>query len=150
MIATPERILIRVFENLRIEGDCWLSQRSTVRGYPQIGWSENGKNHMRLAHRVAWEAVNGPIPGDLTVDHMRTICIGPPCIRPEHLRLLPNFENSRRTGGRDWPLGECAHGHPNSELVQYRTQRMCGTCKKIRDREYTELRRMRRVLALEA
>jgi hypothetical protein len=91
---------------------------------------------MRLAHRVAWEAVNGLIPDEMTIDHMRTICIGPPCIRPEHLRVLPLFENSRRTYGRDWPLGECVNGHPNSDLVQAGPQRRCRECHKIRMRRW--------------
>jgi hypothetical protein len=130
-----------VFLDLDVVGECWLSRRSTIRGYPQIGWGEGGKNYMRLAHRVAWEAVNGLIPDEMTVDHMRTVCIGPPCIRPDHLRILPNFENARRQYGRDWPLGECAHGHPNSEMVQYKTQRVCGVCKRENARAWARQNR---------
>ncbi len=35
-----------------------------------------------LAHRVAWEIVNGPIPAGLVIRHM---CNNPCCVNPEHL-----------------------------------------------------------------
>jgi hypothetical protein len=49
----------------------------------------------------------------MTIDHT---CKEKRCVRVDHLRLLDNYENGRRTSGRDWPLGQCINGHPNSDL----------------------------------
>lgn len=93
---------------------CWISGYSVAsHGYAQIGWQENGGRWMVLAHRASWERSNGPVPPGMTLDHL---CKEKRCVNPDHLRLLDNFENGRRTHGRDWGEGECANGHPNSFL----------------------------------
>lgn len=46
----------------------------------------------RLAHRVAWEVANGPIPDDLTIDH---ICQNTSCVNVEHLQLMSRADNTR-------------------------------------------------------
>lgn len=135
---TPQRVIERALSHIEVVGECWHSTYSISRssnrrsaiGYPQIGWQDDGNRYMRHIHRVAWESANGLIPDGMTVDHIHSICPGPPCVRPSHLRLLTNFENARRTNGRDWPLGFCAKGHPNSELRRIGKQMMCQECKK--------------------
>ncbi|MFP5368909.1 MAG: HNH endonuclease signature motif containing protein [Actinomycetes bacterium] len=95
-------------------------------GYAQIGWNEGGHRRVTLVHRVVWASTHGPIPGHLTVDHM---CKNRQCMNVEHLRLLSNYENARRTGGRDWPLGRCINGHPNANLKKYEDGRThCSIC----------------------
>jgi hypothetical protein len=82
---------------------------------------------MVLAHRAAWEHHRGAIPADVTVDH---VCKNKRCVNPGHLRLLDNFENGRRTFGRDWELGTCARGHSNELLVTLPSgRRRCATCR---------------------
>ena len=96
---------------------CWISTYSVAsHGYAQIGWQCPGRGKVvgTTAHRAAWTYYHGQIEPGSTVDHM---CKERRCVRPDHLRLLSNFENARRTSGRDWPLGQCVNGHPNSELT---------------------------------
>lgn len=109
---------------------CWISTYSRAsHGYAQVGWSEKtltARNRMTTAHRAAWVHHSGKqIPEGMTVDHM---CKNRPCVNPGHLRLLTNFENARRTSDRDWPLGRCINGHPNSELREFSGRLHCRIC----------------------
>jgi len=93
-------------------------------GYGQFRY--NGRNG--YAHRYAWERTNGPIPDDLTVDHL---CRVRRCANIDHLELVPRVENYLR-GVRI--RTHCANGH---EYTPENTQRkrgieqrrMCKTCK---------------------
>lgn len=70
-------------------------------GYGQFSYG--GKNG--YAHRYAWERVHGPIPGDLTVDHL---CRVRNCVNVEHLELTDRVDNYlRAVAVRD----ECPNGH---------------------------------------
>lgn len=50
----------------------------------------------RMAHRVFWEQLKGPIPGDLEIDH---ICHTPACVKVSHLRLATRQQNARHRQG---------------------------------------------------
>lgn len=80
---------------------------------------------MLLAHRAIWQHVHGAIPEGMTVDH---ICHERRCINVDHMRLLTNYENARRTAGRDWPVGECVNGHSNDLLRQFGKRTHCSIC----------------------
>lgn len=125
-VAVPENVAQRAITNMDKQADgCWISKYSVMStGYAQIGWSvkeadlrpgRRGRNEMVLAHRAAWVAVNGQVPLGMTIDHL---CKTRRCVNPEHMRLLPNYENARRTAGRDWPLGFCANGHDATHLYE--------------------------------
>jgi hypothetical protein len=124
----PDRVKQRAYEKWEADADCWISTYSTAsHGYAQIGWQTKQERKVVLAHRAAWEHVNGPVPPGMTIDHL---CKQRRCVNPQHLRVLDNFENARRTSGRDWPMGECANGHPNSELyTQPSGKIVCRPCK---------------------
>lgn len=80
--------------NLLSEGGCWLWTAATnPKGYGWF-WLE-GK--VPLAHRVAWEMVNGPVPAGLQLDHRHTCPKN--CIRPSHLRLTTNKQNHENLPG---------------------------------------------------
>lgn len=106
---------------------CHISTYSTAsHGYAQIGWNHEKVRTVTLVHRVVWAIHHGTIPRDLTVDHM---CKNRRCMNVQHLRLLSNYENGRRTRGRDWPLGRCVNGHPNEHLKKYGNGRThCSIC----------------------
>ena len=65
---------------------CWVWLHTIqVRGY--------GVAHGKLAHRVMYEAVNGPIPDGLQIDHL---CENKPCVNPAHMEPVTMAENLRR------------------------------------------------------
>lgn len=135
-VLVPERVARRAYENVTPgPNGCWISTYSVgSHGYAQVGWQDS-KVHTVLAHRAAWVHVNGQMPLGMTLDHL---CKTRRCVNPDHLRLLPNYENARRTGGRDWPLGYCPNGHPNSLLVRSGTKgpMTCGECVRAKQAQY--------------
>lgn len=87
-----------------------------------------------LAHRLVWMHTDGPIPEGMTVDHT---CKNKKCVERSHLRLLTNFDNARRTSGRDWPLGQCINGHSDEHLyTQPNGRTRCRICKREYQRQY--------------
>lgn len=142
-VPVPERVAQRAYERVDVdENGCWISRYSVAsHGYAQIGWQDT-KVHMVLAHRAAWVHVNGQMPLGMTLDHL---CKTRRCVNPDHLRLLPNYENARRVAGGDWPLGYCANGHPNSARTERivvgksgrkRVGTICEPCRSIYSRRY--------------
>jgi hypothetical protein len=122
-------------------GDCLISDYSAgSHGYAQIGWTEEGKSIVTVAHLAIWRYHNGEPPEGQTVDH---ICRRKKCIEPRHFRLIPNFENARRTNGRDWPMGQCVNGHGNEHLRSINGGRKlaCSICKSDWNRRYNQKRR---------
>lgn len=113
------------------ENGCYVSTYSIgSHGYAQKTWiwkDEDGRKRTAgtTAHRAAWRFWQGPIPGGMTIDHL---CKNRRCVRREHLRMTTNHENARRTSGRDWPMGECINGHPNSELRLWSGRLRCRIC----------------------
>jgi HNH endonuclease len=113
---------------------------TTRDGYARMTWREEGRQFGVLVHRASWVHFDGQIPDGLTVDHH--VCNRHTCVKRSHLRLLTNFENARRTNGRDWPLGQCAHGHSNNELrLDPRGRRECAPCAIASERRYNATRR---------
>lgn len=135
----PTRVAERAFSSwVPGDGGCRISTYSVAsHGYAQIGWRaiETGKMTGTTAHRAAWVHINGQIPDGMTVDH-RPTC-DPRCVHVKHLRLLTNFENGRRTQGRDWPVGQCINGHDNSLLrTQPNGRTRCKVCRAQYQRDY--------------
>jgi hypothetical protein len=124
-----ERAYKRIMETATpSESGCLVSTYSTgSHGYTQA-W--DGQTVV-LAHRVVWEHHNGPIEDGWTVDHT---CHNKRCVNVEHLRYLTSLDNARRNkAGRDWPLGQCVNGHPDSiywrPKSETRTKGYCHACR---------------------
>lgn len=121
-VPVPERVAERAYTNVDKQTDgCWISRYSVAsHGYSQIGWQTKTSRHVVLGHRAAWVHVSGQVPLGMTLDHL---CKERRCVNPEHLRMLPNFENARRTEGKDWGMGVCANGHSSENLIAISTRR---------------------------
>ena len=128
-LIIPPHVAVRALSRWTLESPtgCHISTYSVAsHGYAQIGWHTAGEPRRgTLAHRAAWTAVYGQIPEGMTIDHL---CKNRRCVNVEHLRLLTNYENARRTSGRDWPLGRCLHGHSNEHLVNWAGRWHCRIC----------------------
>src|ERR1700743_2238118 len=84
---------------------CWNWTGSlTDAGYGRIrrkGFKE------KLAHRILYEMVIGPIPAGLELDH---ICRNRSCVRPDHVEPVTHAENMRRAAvTSQWT--HCSRGH---------------------------------------
>jgi len=109
---------------------CWFWTGATRnRGYGDA-WA-NGKHY--AAHRLAYEAVVGPIPKGLTVDHK---CGVTSCVNPSHLQVMTMLDNCLL--GSKAQNTHCPKGHPFSEENTFwiKTSRSCRICKRARDVKY--------------
>lgn len=115
------------FTNKTRPSDCivWTGAIQTS-GYGSVGV---GDGRTALAHRVAWEHVNGPIPDGMTIDHL---CHFKRCVNVDHMELVSRSENIRR---RYEGADSCIHGHvltPDNVIEKRRadggTMRNCRKC----------------------
>lgn len=110
--------------------DCWLwtgALNST--GYGQ--WGVVGKS--RSTHRVAYEALVGPIPDGLTIDHLCRVKV---CCNPAHLEPVTIAENIRRAGAA---IEQCVNGHDytaENTLRNSQGHRYCRECNNARRRKH--------------
>ncbi len=123
----------RFWEKTEQQGDCvvWMGAKSAY-GHGQFGISQPGKT--RYVHRIVYEAVNGPVPDGLELDHL---CRTPACINPAHLEAVTHRENVLRGEGlaaQQVKRTHCPQGHPYSAKNTYRdkkNKRYCRTCGRI-------------------
>lgn len=81
------------FSRPESDAGCWLWVGSRTRdGYGLVVVQRSMRRVAHLAHRIAWEMHNGPIPDGACVCHR---CDQPLCIRPDHLFLGTHTENMR-------------------------------------------------------
>lgn len=73
-------------EIVRYKKGCWeWPGKKSAEGY--------GQGRGGYAHRLAWQALNGPIPEGLQIDHL---CRNRACVRPDHMELVTRKENILR------------------------------------------------------
>jgi hypothetical protein len=91
----------------------------------------------QLAHRWAYEQVNGEIPADHVIDHL---CRVRRCVNAAHLEAVTNEENLRRGAGYGLQNGmrsACIRNHdytPENTYIAPDGGIRCRTCARQRDR----------------
>jgi hypothetical protein len=120
---------------------CWLWMLSVDKhGYGQI--RENGRPVR--AHRFAYRAFRGPIPGELGLDHL---CRTPTCVNPWHLEAVPHRVNVLRGVSLIAHYAKrthCDKGHLFDRVVYRRSgiaQRYCSWCHEARRKSRIEQKR---------
>jgi hypothetical protein len=134
------------YEHDRATG-CWnWTGKINAYGYGVISLSrrEIGERiRSRVAHRVVYETVVGPIPEGLDLDHL---CRNRRCVRPDHLEPVTRKENLRR-GSSEHSGGKthCKYGHeftPENTIIHKHTgYRACRTCRNRWQRDYNARKR---------
>jgi hypothetical protein len=119
----PEPAIDRALARVEV-GDCWLWQGALdTAGYGSIK-GDDGRT--RSVHRLVYEALVGPVPEGLVLDHL---CRARQCCNPDHLEPVTPGENYRRS-----LTGRCKYGHPLDK--QYGRQRFCSVCARERWRRW--------------
>jgi hypothetical protein len=79
--------------NIDFSESCWRWLRATDHhGYGHL--TVGGKRV--IAHRLAYELANGPIPTGMSIDH---ICHNTSCVQPDHLRVVTHKQNMENRVG---------------------------------------------------
>ena len=134
-------------DEMTVGDGCWQWSSLRVDGYGRIRYQKKDQ----LAHRVVYELLVGPIPEDLTLDHL---CRNRGCVRPAHLEPVTRGENVLR--GESLPAKNarkthCIRGHllieenlePNRSSWK-RADRRCRLCRLEYQAEYREQKRRER------
>lgn len=133
----PAEELVAFLRQRIIDSDGhWLWQGPTTKaGYGKVGMARREW----YVHRLMYEAIVGPIPDSLELDHLE-ICLTRHCCNPEHLEPVTHAENMRRIARR---RSGCNQGHPyqDGSYIVRRGKRECLICRRATANAYTRRRR---------
>lgn len=92
-----------------------------------------------LAHRFSYEALVGPIPDGLQIDHLCRIraCVAPDCLEPVTPR--ENTLRGNTSAAANAAKTHCLNGHPFDEQntrIDSHGKRQCRECQRAYDRAY--------------
>ena len=100
----------------------------------------DGKRVYKRAHVLAWEAVHGPVPVGLVLDHL---CRSRSCVNVAHLEAVTVRENTLRGVGLTAINAKkltCHQGHAltggNVYIDERRGRRECAECRRQRSARY--------------
>lgn len=124
-------VLTKVMARCVPVDDCWVWIGPATQGY---GMLKPYRGPARIVHRVVYEALAGPIPAGLTLDHL---CRNRRCCNPDHLEPVTSAENVLRGFGPpaiNARKTHCNRGHELSgnNLRMEGDRRRCRTCERQR------------------
>lgn len=134
-----ERAMARIQEDPASGCWVWTGGRGGGRGCPYGVIKVAGR--CVLVHRLVYEALVGPVPEGLTLDHL---CRNTLCSRPDHLEPVTNRENTIRGVGPsavNSRKASCDAGHPLSGynlVVNSLGARVCRTCARATAARYRQ------------
>jgi len=114
----------------------WLGSTNRY-GYGEFRLPSGNK----AAHRWAFEHKHGPIPDEMTVDHL---CGVRRCVNVDHMELVTLAENVRRGHARAMVARTaCRRGHEytDASTYWYGRHRQCRICAAMREEIRDPLRR---------
>lgn len=114
-------------------GSCWTWNAGTNGdGYGTFGLTLAPHTYKAVgAHRLVYEALVGPIPAGMEIDHL---CRNRRCVRPDHLEAVSHRVNVLRSDGPAALAARrtaCPRGHAYDRIESGKYRR-CGQC--VRDR----------------
>lgn len=92
--------------------------RKNSKGYIQIKFRDRldwRREHAALAHRVIWEAVHGPLPDHLVINHINGDKADNRVANLEAVTMMENNHHARRTGLI--PAAASGATHPSATLT---------------------------------
>lgn len=125
----------------KTEGGCWLwlggttgTTSGSAYGRFLPDGQRSGDRKPVLAHRFAYELLEGPIPEGYTLDHLADRCQSTLCVNPAHLEPVTIAENIRRARRA---ITHCRRaGHPlsgdNLYIIPSSGKRVCRACQRER------------------
>jgi len=127
-----------------LKGECWLWAKGIMgTGYGQLFVRGSKPYKMVRAHIAVYEALVGPVPEGLELDHL---CRVRRCVNPDHLEPVTHRENVLRgtaiakAVAHQRAKTHCPRGHPyNKENTYYRPgngDRGCKICRRAAVRKH--------------
>ena len=89
---------------------CWFWTGALTDGYGRL----NDGTKTYIAHKVAYELSNPPVPKDMEIDHL---CRNRHCVNPDHMEVVDHKTNVRR--GNGFKHGRSQNLYLNKKFLLY-------------------------------